>query len=171
MKALISNWYDYRPDQPFDAVVSVGAFEHFAHPGQSRSERREVYRQFFSSCHKWIQGKGPLSLQTIAYGKMSPEQANPFIANEIFPDAELPTLEDIVVASQGLFRIERLRDDGLDYAKTCELWSNRLRQATRSGLVDKTLAPVDKYSHYLRLSAAGFRLRKIALLRLKLVAD
>src|SRR3546814_15153037 len=80
---------------------------------------------------------------------MSPEDANPFIANEIFPAAELPTLEDIVVASKGLFRIERLRDDGLDYARTCEMWSNRLRGAVRGGVVDPAIHPVEKYSRYL----------------------
>ena len=155
--AVISNWHDYRPDRPFDAIISVGAFEHFAHPQQSIDERREVYRQFFRACRDWTDGKGRLSLQTIAYGKMSPEDANPFISNEIFPAAELPTLEDIVVASRGLFRIERLRDDGLDYARTSEMWSNKLRAAVRSGVVDAYIHPVEKYSRYLRMSAAGFR--------------
>ncbi|MEJ7934871.1 cyclopropane-fatty-acyl-phospholipid synthase family protein [Sphingobium sp. AN558] len=170
ISATISNWHDYRPDRPFDGIISVGAFEHFAHPQQNVSERRDVYRQFFAACREWTAGKGRLSLQTIAYGKMAPEDANPFISNEIFPAAELPTLEDIVVASNGLFRIELLRDDGLDYARTCELWSNKLRQAVRSGLLDPEAHPVDKYSRYLRMSAAGFRMRKIALLRIAFAA-
>lgn len=170
ISATISNWHDYRPDRPFDGIISVGAFEHFAHPQQDVSERREVYRQFFAACREWTAGKGRLSLQTIAYGKMAPEDANPFISNEIFPAAELPTLEDIVVASNGLFRIERLRDDGLDYARTCEMWSNKLRHAVRSGLLDPQAHPVDKYSRYLRMSAAGFRMRKIALLRIAFAA-
>ncbi|WP_176598467.1 MULTISPECIES: SAM-dependent methyltransferase [Sphingobium] len=169
--AVLSNWHDYRPDRPFDAIISVGAFEHFAHPQQSVDERRGVYREFFQACRDWTAGKGRLSLQTIAYGKMSPEDANPFISNEIFPAAELPTLEDIVVAAKGLFRIERLRDDGLDYARTCEMWSNRLRGAVRSGVVDPDIHPVEKYSRYLRMSAAGFRMRKIGLLRIALAAE
>lgn len=130
-----------------------------------------MYHEFFQACRDWTAGKGRLSLQTIAYGKMSPEDANPFISNEIFPAAELPTLEDIVVASKGLFRIERLRDDGLDYARTCEMWSNRLRGAVRSGVVDPDIHPVEKYSRYLRMSAAGFRMRKIGLLRIALAAE
>lgn len=169
--AVLSNWHDYRPDKPFDAIISVGAFEHFAHPQQSVDERRGVYREFFQACRDWTAGKGRLSLQTIAYGKMSPEDANPFISNEIFPAAELPTLEDIVVASKGLFRIERLRDDGLDYARTCEMWSNKLRGAVRSGVVDPDIHPVEKYSRYLRMSAAGFRMRKIGLLRIAFAAE
>ncbi|WP_327754512.1 cyclopropane-fatty-acyl-phospholipid synthase family protein (plasmid) [Sphingobium sp. SJ10-10] len=171
ISAVLSNWHDYRPDKPFDAIISVGAFEHFAHPQQSVDERRGVYREFFQACRDWTAGKGRLSLQTIAYGKMSPEDANPFISNEIFPAAELPTLEDIVVASKGLFRIERLRDDGLDYARTCEMWSNKLRGAVRSGVVDPDIHPVEKYSRYLRMSAAGFRMRKIGLLRIAFAAE
>src|SRR3546814_18270970 len=69
--AVLSNWHDYRPDRPFDAIISVGAFEHFAHPQQSVEERRGVYREFFQACRDWMAGKGRLSLQTIAYGRMS----------------------------------------------------------------------------------------------------
>lgn len=169
--AVLSNWHDYRPDRPFDAIISIGAFEHFAHPRQDVGERRDVYRQFFQACRDWTAGKGRLSLQTIAYGKMSPQDANPFITGEIFPAAELPALEDIVAASRGLFRIERLRDDGLDYARTCEIWSNRLRGAVRNGVVDPAIHPVEKYSRYLRMSAAGFRMRKIGLLRIAFAAE
>src|SRR3546814_18466470 len=90
--AVLSNWHDYRPDRPFDAIISVGAFEHFAHPQQSVEERRGVYREFFQACRDWMAGKGRLSLQTIAYGRMSPCDANPFLATEISPAGALPTL-------------------------------------------------------------------------------
>lgn len=161
------NWHDYAPDTPFDAVISVGAFEHFAHPDQSRDERRAIYRRFFESCLRWTDGRGRLSLQTIAYGTMSPGEANPFISGEIFPAAELPTLEDIVVASRGLFRIMRLRDDGMDYARTCQAWARRLR--TELGREGSALDPDlgERYHRYLRLSAAGFAMGKIGLLRIR----
>lgn len=161
------NWHDYQPEAPFDAVISVGAFEHFAHPEQSREERRAIYRRFFDSCLRWTEGRGRLSLQTIAYGTMTPGEANPFISGDIFPAAELPTLEDIVVASQGLFRILRLRDDGMDYARTCQAWARRLRaELTREGrTLDRDLG--ERYHRYLRLSAAGFAMGKIGLLRLR----
>lgn len=166
ISVVLTNWRDFEPEQSFDGIISIGAFEHFAHPAQSVEERREVYREFFKSCREWTRGKGRLSLQTIAYGKMTPDQANPFISNEIFPDAELPTLQDIVAASAGIYRVERLRDDGLEYAKTCEIWSRNLRRAVKEGRINPEKDPCEKYSHYLRLSAAGFRMRKITLLRM-----
>lgn len=166
MKAELLSWKDYIPEKPFDAVISIGAFEHFAHPEQNIEERRHVYRTFFERCREWTDAKGWLSLQTIAYANMVPSEANPFITREIFPDAELPTLEDIKVASKGLFRVDRVRDDGLDYARTCEIWSRQLRAASQAGALDPHIHPVAKYSRYLRMSAAGFRMRKITLLRL-----
>ena len=163
----ITNWHDYVPEKPFDAVISVGAFEHFAHPEQSREERRAIYRRFVESCLRWTDGKGRLSLQTIAYGTMAPDEANPIISGDIFPAAELPTLEDIVVASQGLFRMVRLRDDGPDYSRTCQAWAQRLRQEMRrpDSAIDRELG--ERYHRYLRLSAAGFAMGKIVLLRIR----
>lgn len=168
VSVAVTNWHDYRPQVPFDGIVSVGAFEHFAHPDQSPDERRAVYRRFFTSCHDWTGGRGRLSLQTIAYGTMEPGQANPFITGDIFPAAELPTLEDIVVASKGLFRIVRLRDDAPDYARTCEAWAQRLRRAEAAGEAGADSALIERYYRYLRLSAAGFAMRRIVLLRLRL---
>lgn len=164
----LESWVDYAPDALFTGVVSIGAFEHFADPRQSDEERRQTYRAFFARCREWLAPRGWLSLQTIAYGEMHRSQANSFIQNSIFPAAELPTLEDIVVSSRGLFEIRSLRNDRLDYAKTCEAWARRLRKQSKA---DPTLAAAElsaRYQQYLRLSAAGFRMGKIILLRLEM---
>lgn len=163
----VENWLDYKPSQRFDGIISVGAFAHMAHPSQSDRERRDLYRQFFQSCLDWTNGRGRLSLQTIAYGKMSPSNANPFITSEIFPAAELPTLEDIVIASQGIFKITLLRDDGKDYARTCQVWASRLRNAQEQGTASSDPALNEKFRHFLRLSAVGFAMGKIGLLRIR----
>lgn len=160
------NWHDYTPSAPFDGIISVGAFEHFAHPLQSEEERRDTYRRFFQSCRNWTEGRGRLSLQTIAYGTMTAGQANPFITGDIFPAAELPTIEDIVVASKGIYRIMLLRDDGLDYGRTCTLWAQRLRAAMADGRAGDDNDLAQRYHRYLRLSAAGFAMGRIGLLRI-----
>ncbi len=162
----LKNWHDYVPETPFDGIISVGAFEHFAHPSQSEDERRATYRRFFQSCLDWTDGRGRLSLQTIAYGTMTAGQANPFITSDIFPAAELPTVEDIVVASRGLFRIILLRDDGLDYGRTCTIWAQRLRTAMTNGQAGSDPDLAQRYHRYLRLSAAGFAMGRIGLLRI-----
>ena len=71
--------------------MSIGALEHFASPGDSRDEKIELYREFFHRCRSWLNADGAMSLQTIAYGTMHPNETNEFIGTHIFPDAALPS--------------------------------------------------------------------------------
>ena len=59
-----------------------------------------------------------------------------FLLGEIFPETELPTLNAILAAADGLFEIVTLRNDRDDYARTCDTWAKRLavrrREATEA---------------------------------------
>ena len=82
------SWRDHRPDQPYDAIISIGAFEHFVHPGMSGAEKLEAYREFFAWCDGVLVPGGRLSLQTIAYPAPPSEtvrRQSAFIAQRIFP--------------------------------------------------------------------------------------
>ncbi|ONH60569.1 cyclopropane-fatty-acyl-phospholipid synthase [Frankia sp. CcI49] len=160
------DWRDYEPDGPFDGIISIGAFEHFARPDDSPAERIRTYREFFERTRSWLTDDGALSLQTIAYANMPREAASTFIQQEIFPDAELPTLAEIAIAAEGLLETRSVRNDRLDYAWTCERWASRLRahRAEAAGLVGPDV--VARYERYLRMSALGFRMGKICLYRL-----
>lgn len=162
------NWIDYQPQERVDAIVSIGAFEHFARPTDSPADKIATYREFFTRCAGWLTDGGVLSLQTIAYANMSPTVANAFIANDIFPDADLPTLAEIASATEGIFEIVSLRNDRLDYAWTCEQWAARLRaqRPIAAELVGDEV--VERYERYLKMSALGFRMGKIGLLRIAL---
>ncbi|MDF0529494.1 cyclopropane-fatty-acyl-phospholipid synthase [Tsukamurella sp. 8F] len=164
----VVDWRDYRPEREFDGVISIGAFEHFARPDQTVEEKRAAYRAFFECCREWLMDGGALSLQTIAYANMSPADANGFMQREIFPDAELPTLADIVAAAEGLFEIERLENGRLDYAWTCAQWADRLRRTRREAIELVGTETVEKYLRYLLMSSVGFRAGKICLLRMVL---
>ncbi|WP_242623189.1 class I SAM-dependent methyltransferase [Pseudonocardia sediminis] len=160
------SWTDHDPAARYDGVVSVGAFEHFASPADPPEEKIRIYRRFFARCHGWLAGGGTLSLQTIAYANMDRAHASGFMQQEIFRDADLPTLAEITAAADGLFEIRSVRNDRLDYAWTCEQWAGRLR-ARRGEAVD-LVGPdvVARYERYLRMSALGFRMGKICLLRI-----
>lgn len=160
------SWTDGDPGAPFDAIVSIGAFEHFARPDEASAAKVRVYREFFERCRGWLTADGTLSLQTIAYADMSPDDASEFMRQEVFPDADLPTLAEITAAAERVFEIAAVRNDRLDYAWTCEQWARRLR-ASRPAAV-RTAGPkaVARYERYLKLSALGFRMGKICLLRL-----
>jgi len=173
VEVRVEDWAHYQPEAAggaFDGIISIGAFEHFATPEDSAAERIERYRSFFTRARDWLRPGGTLSLQTIAYGSMPREQASRFIQEEIFPRAELPTISDIATAADGVLEICRLRNDRLDYAWTCEQWASRLRRrrAEAAALVGADV--VDRYARYLRMSALGFRLGKIGLLRIVLRA-
>ncbi|CAO5229859.1 class I SAM-dependent methyltransferase [Frankia sp. AgKG'84/4] len=160
------DWRDYTPAEPFDGIVSIGAFEHFARPEDTPAEKIDRYREFFARARDWLTPGGTLSLQTIAYANMTPDQASAFIQQEIFPAADLPTLAEISAAAEGLLETRLVRNDRLDYAWTCQQWAHRLRE--HRGAATELVGPdvVARYERYLRQSALGFRMGKICLYRL-----
>jgi cyclopropane-fatty-acyl-phospholipid synthase len=162
------SWTTHQPARPYDAIISVGAFEHFAKPTESVAERIAVYRRFFERAASWLVPGGGLSLQTIAYGTLGPEGASAFMKTQIFPDAELPRLSDIVAATEGVMEIRAVRNDRLDYARTCELWLQRLREKHSDAVAMVGSETVQRYERYLKLATVGFRMGKLNLLRLSL---
>ncbi len=76
----VQSWADYSPDAPFDAIVSIGAFEHFARIEQSHAEKLEGYRAFFSACHRMLVPGGRMSLQSITYENSDREDFSNFFA-------------------------------------------------------------------------------------------
>jgi cyclopropane-fatty-acyl-phospholipid synthase len=160
------SWTDCEPGGPFDGIVSIGAFEHFARPDDGSARKVRVYREFFERCRGWLAAGGVLSLQTIAYANMSAGDASQFMVREVFPDADLPTLAEITAAAERVFEIQAVRNDRLDYAWTCEQWARRLRASRPAALRVVGPETVARYERYLKMSALGFRMGKICLLRL-----
>jgi cyclopropane-fatty-acyl-phospholipid synthase len=162
------NWLDYQPGGRFDGIVSIGAFEHFARHDDDPAAKVRVYREFFDRCHGWLTDDGVLSLQTIAYANMSSDEASQFMRREVFPDADLPTLAEIAAGAERIFEIQTVRNDRLDYAWTCEQWARRLRAHRPAALRVAGPDTVARYERYLKMSALGFCMGKICLLRIVL---
>jgi cyclopropane-fatty-acyl-phospholipid synthase len=171
IEVRLENWADHTAAEPYDAIISVGAFEHFARPEWEDAARVAAYRAFFRRCHGWLKPGGWLSLQTIAYGNLDwrtsrTSSAGMFITQEIFPESELPTLEQICRASDGLFELVQLKNDRADYARTCRVWSDRLRAQRRQAEVLAGAAVFTRFMRYLKLCAALFHFGQIGLLRI-----
>jgi cyclopropane-fatty-acyl-phospholipid synthase len=167
----LENWLDHTPAAPYDAVISVGAFEHFARPEWTDEKMAAAYRAFFERCHAWLRPDGWLSLQTIAYGSLDRHQGRQlpehrFLLHEVFPETDLPALGQIAAASHGLFEVMALRNDRDDYRRTCRVWFARLlaRRAEAGTLVGEEV--VARYLRYLKLSATLFYYGQTALLRI-----
>jgi cyclopropane-fatty-acyl-phospholipid synthase len=170
MTARLEDWRVHEPTAPYDAIISIGAFEHFARQDLTTPQRRAVYRQFFERCSDWLAPGGRLSLQTIAYEDFDSERGptSSFFSDEIFPESSLPHLADVVEAAEPTFRLLALRNDGPQYEATLHLWQKRL-EADRdraTELVGRTV--YRRYVRYLRASRAMFDRRIATLYRFTL---
>ena len=104
----VETWLDHAPAEPYDAIISIGAFEHFAKPALSPEEKVDAYRAYFRRCHTLLNPGSWMTLQTIAYGNVSKEELSQFVEKDIFPESDLPRLTDIARASDGYFEIVAL---------------------------------------------------------------
>jgi cyclopropane-fatty-acyl-phospholipid synthase len=168
VEVWVRNWSDYEPTEPFDAIISVGAFEHFARQGLSPEGQIEAYRRFFSSCRNWLKPGGRLSLQTIAYGDIPRDRQlrDRFIVDDVFPESELPRLADIARAAEMELEIEKVRNDRDDYVKTLRAWFDRLRAQRADAVAVSSEEVVARCERYLRTFAYSFELGAFTLLRL-----
>lgn len=168
VEVWVRNWSDYEPTEPFDAIISVGAFEHFARQGLSPVEQIEAYRRFFRSCRNWLKPGGRLSLQTIAYGDIPRDRPlrDRFIVDDVFPESELPRLADIARAAEMELEIEKVRNDRGDYVKTLRAWFDRLRAQRAEAVAVSSEDVVARCESYLRMFAYSMELGAFNLLRL-----
>src|SRR5262249_37229316 len=151
----VESWTEHAPSTPYDAVISIGAFEHFARLDQSAEEKLAGYRAFLSFCHRVLKPQGRLSLQTITYENSDRSDFSQFFAEKIFPESDLPHLAEIVEAASGLFEIEILRQDRHHYARTARAWLSNLK--ARSAEATALVGPetVDTYKKNLGLLVVG----------------
>jgi cyclopropane-fatty-acyl-phospholipid synthase len=163
----LESWRDHEPAAPYDAIVSVGAFEHFADIGLTGGERLGVYRDFFTACHGWLEQGAPLVLQTIAFGPVpSPVGRDLFL--EIFPESDLPRPFELFQASDGLFEVIEFRNDREHYSRTLRAWRRNLSNRQTEALAEVGRERVAFYKRYLALATLMFEGRHALLLRLRL---
>ncbi|MCM6779020.1 cyclopropane-fatty-acyl-phospholipid synthase family protein [Nocardia sp. CDC159] len=167
----VENWVDHRPEEHYDAIISIGAFEHFADMGLRRHERVAAYRDFFLRCRDWLPPGGRLGLQSMLKGnntRMGRQTVRDllFMIDRIFPESELPWLSEIFEASERLLDVVWVRNDADHYARTCREWNRRmLAQRERAEeLVGADV--VADYERYLNAAADAFTKRHFGLGRL-----
>ena len=167
----LENWIEHLPSEPYDAIISVGAFEHFADFGMTRPMRVAAYRAFFERCHDWLPPGGRLALQTNVKGNNTAmDRATVrellFIVDRIFPQSELPWTSELLEASERRLDVVWARNDPDHYARTCREWLIRLtgRRGQAEEMVGAEL--VSDYERYLRAAAQAFERRHLGLLRI-----
>jgi cyclopropane-fatty-acyl-phospholipid synthase len=167
IEARLESWSDYSPDKPFDAIISIGAFEHFAKPGLTEAETLAAHRRFFGLCHNWLEPGGWMSLQTLVQMNMRPEDLHQ-IVKDTLPDLQLPTLAGITKATERLFEVVALQNDRHDYEKTCKAWLSRLK-ANRAEAIRRAGEDVyARYEKWLNFCILSLHLGTIGLMRITL---
>lgn len=155
----------HAPEASYDAIVSIGAFEHFAKIGLPKAQKIEAYRRFFKWCHEHASDNCTLSLQSIVYENYDEQNPNAFV-EEIFPESELPRLSEILAACEGLFEVTRIRNDRHHYARTLQVWYANLRKHRDEAIAQVGEAVYKKYEKYLGIFVVGFHTGTVNLARL-----
>ena len=167
-------WSDHDPDDQYEAIVSYGAFEHFARDGTAAVERVATYRGFFRRCFDWLVPGGRLGLETIAHDG-APDTAAPrgrgplgdFVL-DLFPESICPHLFEIVLGFEPWFEVEILRSDPGDFARTFRAWLIALRDHEVEAAEVVGEETVRRFRRYLAASHVQFRTRTLTNYRLVL---
>src|ERR671922_2092606 len=125
---------------PFDAVASLGAFEHFCSPEEHRAGRQEeIYLGLFARIHALLPDKGRLYLQTMVFGRNmipldrididAPRDSDAWylaLMGRQFPGSFLPYgKEQIIRSASPHFRLVSSVSGRLDYIETIRQWRER----------------------------------------------
>jgi len=170
----LEDWNDHDPAEPYDAIFSFGAFEHFARDGTTGPQRIAAYRRFFRSCMEWLAPGGRLALETIAHDG-APDTDAPLgrgplgdFVLSLYPESVCPHLGEIVLGFEPFFEVEMLRSDPADFARTCRVWLTALREHEREAVAIVGEQVVRQFRRYLAASEIQFRTRIITNYRLVL---
>ena len=166
IEARVESWRDHDRGAKYDSIISIGAFEHFCKLDLSTEEKTAIYREFFETCHGWLESRGWMSLQTVAYGNSLPEDFDQFIAKEIFPETDTPKLSEIAGGAERLFEVVSLRNDRDDYRRTLRAWYTKLRENRARAVELEGEEEVKRFEQYLRLMAYMFEVGGLDLYRI-----
>lgn len=147
---------DYREAEGhYDAVVSVGFFEHVG---------CKNYRTYMEIVNRCLKPDGVSLLHTIA-ANVSLGHINPWSDRYIFPNGMLPSVSQIAKSMEGLFIFEDLENFGPDYDKTLLCWYHNFEEAWPSLKAHYSDRFYRMWRYYLLSSAGGFRSRGNQLLQ------
>jgi cyclopropane-fatty-acyl-phospholipid synthase len=146
----------------FDAVASLGAFEHFCSPDDFRAGHQEdIYRDFFRRVASLLPPGGRLYLQTMVFGRnmipaseidlealraVPPRDSDEWylaLLGRQFPGSWLPFGQEQVIASaEPHFRLVSSISGRLDYIETINRWNARIgARGLRKTLLKLQLLP------------------------------
>ena len=142
---------------PFDAVASLGAFEHFCSPEEHAAGRQEaIYRDFFARMASVLPDRGRFYLQTMVFGRNmipleevdidAPRESDAWylaLLGHQFPGSLLPFgAEQVIRCAEPAFCLVSASSGRLDYIETIRQWRRRFAAPSlRKSMLKLRLAP------------------------------
>jgi cyclopropane-fatty-acyl-phospholipid synthase len=158
-RVLLEGWEQF--NEPVDRIVSIGAFEHFGH---------DRWKQFFSTTYDALPDDGVMLLHTITRLTLdeAKERGIPlsmdaarfamFIAREIFPGGQLPTIAAVEEhAAAAGFTVTHIQSLQPHYARTLDAWASALGARRDDAVAVQSEEVYDRYMKYLAGCADMFR--------------
>lgn len=170
----LQSWTEHRaPHCSYDAVVSIGAFEHFAsREDRARNEHRQVYVRFFDWCLTVSTVQAQVGLQTIVTARaprsLQELRDTRYLLENVFPGSTLPTVADIQAATVDRYEFLDFRRIGLDYARTLQCWSERLHANADHIVARYGDSLFQHFATYFAAAERSFRSGLVDLLQLSL---
>lgn len=149
----LCDYADYRPAEPFDALVSVEMIDHLCSPAQAQQGLAvELYRAYFNRCAAWVRPGACFGFQAILRNRIPRRRADlldlQFTADVIFPGGLNPRLEELVTAVNPRWEIVELHTRRTHYGRTTAEWLRRLRLhegTIRARWGDQVFEDYDRY--------------------------
>ncbi|SEM87020.1 cyclopropane-fatty-acyl-phospholipid synthase [Luteibacter sp. UNCMF331Sha3.1] len=145
-------------DERFDAILSVGMFEHVG---------ARNYRSWFEVARRCLHPEGLALLHCIG-SNGTPGRPDPWIEKYIFPNSVIPAMSQVATALEGLFVVEDWHNFGTDYDRTLMAWKANVDAAwpRLAARYDERFRRM--WDFYLGCSAGVFRSRRDQLWQLTL---
>ena len=141
---------DYRDvrDGAFDAIASVGMFEHV---GSSKSA------EYFSTMRRLLEPEGRLlnhAISSVGGSRIGPRS---FIGRYVFPDGELIDVGQVVLAMEEAgFEVRDVESLREHYAKTLRAWVGNLQRRWDAAVAEVGVRRARVWLLYMAASANGF---------------
>ena len=145
LEAILGDWKEINTHEfgKFDAVVSVGAFEHFCNPDEyMEGKQDEIYQDYFRLVHELLPKGGRHYLQTMTWGRNAPEPTDisllaprdspGYIAAQLrnfYVDSGwLPNGIEHIMKNAEKFQLVSANSGRLDYIQTLAEWAAHFRK-------------------------------------------
>lgn len=168
LRVIRKTWQEATFEKPFEAIVSIGALEHFARPDLRPDDRRQLYEEFFRFCSRNLVPGGRVSLQFISWLNIREGTENANLPTELFPDSALPHVPEVLQALSPRFHVMALENCPSDYSRTLQAWLNAINENRDALIALEGKDQVKRFIRGFRRFILGFEAGTLGLVRISL---